>query len=116
MTSLSRARTAKNEADMEMHKHLAAAIRALDKAEECAGRFTRLEEKETYISSHRARRFVRDIQRSRGILHAIGSLVPGYDHEDPDLLPEEVKAEISRQRIADQKAKKKAATEAEVAE
>jgi len=96
-----------------MHTHLAAAIRALDKAEECAGRFTHLEEKETHISAHRARRFVRDIQRARGVLQTIGSLAPGYDHEDPDLLPEEVKAALSRQRIADAKAKKKAEAEVE---
>ena len=104
MTNLSRVRTARNETDREMHTHLAAAVRSLSKAEEAVGRSIRLASKEDHTSAPRAKKYLGDIRRAVALIASIGSLVPNYDHSDYDLLPEDTKAEIARQKREARKA------------
>ena len=109
MTSI-RARTAQNEADREMHEHLAAAVRALDKAEACCGRFARLDGTTNRVSPGKARTYLKTVRQAKGLLHGIGSLVSKIDFDDPDLLPEDTRAEMTRTKR--QEAQAAAKTEA----
>lgn len=101
MASRLSARAAQSDADRQLHEPLAAALRALDKASEYCGRVTRMRDNESFLSSGAARKYLQDIHRAQSLLQGIGTLVSRVDFSDPDLLPEETRAEIYRKKLAD---------------
>ncbi len=101
MANRIRARAMENEADRELHESLAIALRALDKAEVSCGRVARLKDSESHLSSGAARKYASDIRRARSLIENIGTLVSRVDYTDSDLLPESVKIENTRKRLAE---------------
>lgn len=81
-----------------MHEHLAAALRALGKAEISCGRFARLDGQTPRVSPGKARAYLKAIRQAKGLLSGIGSLISKIDFDDVDLLSEDAKADLARQK------------------
>ena len=104
MASRIRSHMAQNEADRELHEHLAIALRAIDKAEASCGRVAHMRDNESRLSSGAARQYAMDIRRARSLLESIGTLVSRVDYDDPDLIPESTRSDIYRKKQEERKA------------
>jgi hypothetical protein len=107
-----RASTAKSEADRVVQTHVANAERAL----RAALRVCKQARRGTgTVEARRAPRVERDIARALSALAGVGRLTPIYDLDDPDLIPEETRAEMAR-LAADQRREARRQAEREEAE
>jgi len=89
-----RARLSKSEVDRELQEHLAAAQRALEKAARVCDATRRM----PGVAGKRAPRIARELARIKGALGNVSRLTPLYDLEDPDLMSEEDRSELWRER------------------
>ena len=71
--------------DQEMRLHLKAAVKALQKALAIAYGQQKVADPQ---AKHRAKNVARQLRSALGLLEGIGTLSPGWDMDDPDLIPE----------------------------
>ena len=78
---------AKTDADREMHQHLSAATTSVRKALAVVARNS----PQDFLIRRRSQAITRKLKGILGLLEGIGTVQPGWDLTDPDLLPEDQK-------------------------
>ena len=100
-----RARLSKSAVDQQIQRHVASAQRAVAAALSTCRRARDV----GGVEGRRARRVARDLARAQSALGNIGRVTPGYELDDPDLMPED---ERSRQWHKEREAEAKVVDEA----
>ncbi len=103
-----RARLAKHEADKDLQTHVGEAMRVLGKALDSAQRAKTNTQRIARVdrsaldglAMKRSEEAAAKIRQARRLLESIGFLYPNVDSMDPDLLPESLQEERSRERLA----------------
>ena len=94
-----RARLARSVIDRDLHREIAMAVRHVSRALDVCVRVGRLRDPAMQAEARRAQNAQHTLQQVRSLLDQVGCLTPGYDREDPDLVPEAVRdIESERQR------------------
>ena len=87
--------TAKTAADQEMHKHLGAAVSSVRKALSVAASQSKSSDP---VVLRRVRGVISRLKGALSILEGTGTMQPGWDLTDPDLMPEDQKKVRERSR------------------
>lgn len=90
--------TAKTAADQEMHKHLGAAASSVRKALVAVAQ----NHSEDPVVVRRTRSILKRLRGVLSLLEGTGTMQPGWDLTDPDLMPEDQKKVRDRSRIPPQ--------------
>jgi len=94
-----RARLARSAIDRDLHREIAMAVRYVSRAQDVCLRVSRSRDMALQVESQRAQAAQHTLRQIRALLDQVGYLTPGYDREDPDLVPEAVREiEVQRQR------------------
>mgnify|MGYP003639321371 FL=1 len=104
-----RTRTASSPQDRQIAGHLDRAARELEHALQAArdGGLT---------GGYRQRRVERELGRVLAAIQEVGSIAPKYGGNDPDYISEDERNKRHRERLAEERAARKAAVEAEATE
>lgn len=89
-----RARLAKSEFDRQVQEQISVAQRAIEQALQVCHTAKRA----PGIEKTRAGRVARDLIRAQGALGRVGRLTPLYDLDDPDMMSEDERSRLFRER------------------